>query len=75
MRIEPSAPPRQQARENRRSDGPPPRDYGPKGKRKEGGKGGKFHRKGGKTDDWMKKPSGQAAKPFKKKFKPKPKRD
>jgi ATP-dependent RNA helicase DeaD len=75
VRIEPSAPPRQQARENRRSDGPPPRDYGPKGKRKEGGKGGKFHRKGGKTDDWMNKPSGQAAKPFKKKFKPKPKRD
>ncbi|MGV3553745.1 MAG: DEAD/DEAH box helicase [Croceibacterium sp.] len=74
VRIEPSTPPRQQARENRRSEGPPPRDYGPKGKRKEGGKGGKFHRKGGKTDDWMK-PSGAAAKPFKKKFKPKPKRD
>ena len=65
VRIEPSEAPRQQARENRRSDGGPPRNYGPKGQRKDGGQGGKFHRKGGKPND-RPKPSGEGgAKPFK----------
>jgi ATP-dependent RNA helicase DeaD len=81
VHIAPSDPPRHQARDNRRRDGKPPRDYGSKGKRRDGfkggGKGGKFHRKGGKPSDRAK-PSGEVgAKPFKKKSKNKgkPKRD
>ncbi|MXO59898.1 DEAD/DEAH box helicase [Altererythrobacter salegens] len=76
VHIVPTEAPRHQARDNRRADGKPPRNYGPK----PGGKGGKFHRKGGKPNDWSR-PAGEdggkpfKGKPFKKKFKGEPKRD